>query len=211
MMRARPLALLLLLSALTGCPAVLSDWTIAAGPTDDASADAGGPDAAGNSSSGPGRSLDASLDPDVGPTPEEAAAPDSGPEASESGSSVSGPNDSGPTDRGPCDGGPFYTHHVGVAGLTWQDCVPTGTYNSTQAVAACEAYSASVDAGFAWCYLPPGTCEYSSEFQPDVSGLPTYFWTYDGQTSVTGAGHVADIATTRSPGGCPSADDPMWD
>jgi hypothetical protein len=211
-MRAPPLALLSLLAALTGCPAVLSDWTLAGGPTDDASADAGGHDAAVDSTSGPSGWLDASIDDDAGQAPEDAPPRESSSEASESGSSGSGPYDSGPTDGGPCDGGPFYTHHVGVAGLTWQDCIPTGTYNSTQAVAACETYSASVDAGVAWCYLPPGTCEYSSEFQPQgAGGLPTYFWTYDGQTSATGAGHVANIATTQSPGGCPSAGDPMWD
>ena len=117
-------------------------------------------------------------------------------------------------DAGPCDGGPLYTHQVGVDGLTWQDCVPTGTYNSTQAVAACEAYSGSIDAGVESCQLPPGTCEYSSEFYPPHATTSTiYFWTYSGQTEATGTGHVVNVSMGETQGGsgCPSAADPTWD
>jgi hypothetical protein len=83
-------ALLLLPVALTGCPALLSDWTIGGGAADDASADAGGHDAAGDSSSGPSGSFDASIDADAGQAPGDAAAPDSRPEAGESGPSEGG-------------------------------------------------------------------------------------------------------------------------
>lgn len=87
-MRARLPALLLLPAALTGCPALLSDWTIGGGPADDASADAGGsPGATGDSGSGPSGSLDATIDAAAGQASGDAAASDSWPEATESGSS----------------------------------------------------------------------------------------------------------------------------
>jgi hypothetical protein len=209
-MRAWLPALLVLPAALTACPALLSDWTIDGGPTDDASADALGHDAAGGSSSGPSGSLDASIDADAGPAPEEAAAPDSGPDAGESGLSDSGRNDSGPADAGPCDGGPLVSHSNGV-GQTWQDCVPLDTYNAAQALEACEAYAASVDAAVTSCALPPGTCASSSLFDSlKGDGTTPYVWTYDGQTIPTGTGRVANALAATSTGGCPSAEDPAW-
>jgi hypothetical protein len=117
-------------------------------------------------------------------------------------------------DAGPCDGGSVYTHQVGVDGLTWQDCVPTGTYTATQALAACEAYAASLDVSADGCSLPPGTCEFSSEFTPPhAATATTYFWTYSGQTEATGTGHVTSVAASIASGGsgCPTATAPTWD
>jgi hypothetical protein len=215
-MRARPLALLLLLAALTGCPAVLSDWTIAGGPTNDATADAGGPDAAGDSSLGPSGSLDASIDAEPGQAPEDAAARESSPEASESGSNDSGSVDASPIDAGPCnDGGPLYLHHVGLSGLTWQDCVPTGTYNATQALEACAVYAAATDAGALPNGLPLCSLENDPAMEVCASSAvlninPAVAWTYVGAGQNTTTGHVAAFGT-HSDGSCTTPQDPAWD
>ena len=216
-MCARPLALLLLPAALTGCPALLSDWTIAGGPTDDASANAGGRDAAGDSSSGPSGSFDASIDADAGQMPGDAPAPDSTPEASDSGSSDSDSSDSGrddssPTDADLCNGEPVYLHHVGLNGLTWQDCVPTGTYNATQAFAACGVYANAIDAGAAAVGV---TTFCDQRLDPDAcSNLVQYvitpvFWFFQGGKTPGATGHVVVSGSYDS---CPiSAADPTWD
>jgi hypothetical protein len=49
-------------------------------------------------------------------------------------------------------GGCEVTHDNGV-GQTWQDCVPLGTYDNTQALKACEAWCAVV--GCASCWTAP--------------------------------------------------------
>ncbi len=224
MMRGWPLALFLLPATLAGCPALLSDWTIADGPTDDASADAGDHDANGGSSSKPSSSSDASIDADADSTPEDATGREASSEDSESGSTELGldsspPSDSAPTDASLCDGGPVYLHHVGLDGLTWQDCVPTGTYNSMQALAACEAYASQFSPScIVYCSLPAGTCEYSSEFESSTPSCDNggnmeqvVSWTYSGQTEATGTGHVAIASNATATGGCPSALDPSWD
>jgi hypothetical protein len=214
-MRARMLALLSLPAALTGCPALLSDWTIAGGPTNDASADAEGHDADGDSSSVPSGSFDASVDADAGQAPEDAAARKSSPEASESGSSDTDPDDSAPADAGPCDGGLLYLHHVGLDELTWRDCTPTGTYDATQALAACAVYAAATDAGA----LPNGLTLCSLEDDPATESCassavldanPAVAWTYAGAGQNTTTGHVAAFGT-HSGGICTTAQDPPWD
>lgn len=104
------------------------------------------------------------------------------------------------------------THHNGM-GQTWQDCVPLGTYNATQAMAACNAYAAAhaTSCASAGCLLPPGTCLSSSMYNAACGGDPDIMWTYATGTSLTGVGHVANTVTTSSPGGCPTSQDPSWD
>ena len=69
------------------------------------------------------------------------------PDAADAGADATDGADAAETNA--CDGGTLYVHHVGLNGLTWQDCVPTGTYDATQALAACAAYAdfAKADAG----------------------------------------------------------------
>lgn len=115
---------------------------------------------------------------------------------------------------GPCDGGQPVTHEVGVDGLTWQDCAPAGTYDSAQALAACEAYAAHVaPTCVSGCSLPPGTCVASSEYYPLTAACaaPVVTWTYAGQTEATGTGHVVVEPGNPATGGCPSGSDPSWD
>lgn len=60
--------------------------------------------------------------------------------SSSSGGSSSSSSSSGATSA--CDGGPSYVHDAGN-GVTWTDCVPTGTRTEAEAMAACEAWCAA--------------------------------------------------------------------
>jgi hypothetical protein len=118
------------------------------------------------------------------------------------------PSDAASTDAGTCDGGPLYLHHVGLMGLTWQDCVPTGTYDATQALQACAVYLAATTPGeFCQLAAPRSSgCGSSVDFGGEI------FWTYDGQydgQTQAATGHVKD--ETNGTIGCPSSTDPEWD
>jgi hypothetical protein len=101
-------------------------------------------------------------DADAGPAPEEAgttsssgSSGSSGTTSSSSGSSSGGSSSSSSSSGGssssssggPCDGGPAVTHSAGIAGVTWQDCVPLGTHTGPQALKACTAWCAANSAG----------------------------------------------------------------
>lgn len=117
---------------------------------------------------------------------------------------------------GPCDGGPLYLHHVGLKGLTWQDCVPTGTYDAAQAIAACTAYSAAVSGGACELLTNPALtpCAFSAALEGQASLVE---WTYEGsgESTVTGRVGVGISDVNSEDGGlitvCTSADDPAWD
>jgi len=142
--------------------------------------------------------------------------------------------DAGSTaDASPCGGGPVYLHHVGLMDLTWQDCVPTGTYDATQALAACATYAAAIGAsveatGVAICNAPDGNqglCTdsvYISAFTDAGTPVPSTFWTYEGNTvalqdggafATSVAGHVSHglAEPIVTPEACTSAQDPSWD
>lgn len=133
-----------------------------------------------------------------------------------------GSPDAGAADAGACDGGPLYLHHVGLLGLTWQDCVPTGTYDAAQALAACAVYAAATGAvahaqGLALCNLgpldDPVTGNAVLNTAPDVE------WTYDAADYCPNectTGHVAVAGQSVGEDGGPSeqvtsAYDPSWD
>jgi hypothetical protein len=155
-----------------------------------------------------------------------AAAPDSGAslvpvEADADAGAVardgSPPSDGGTaSDAGPCgDGGSLYLHHVGLDGLTWQDCVPTGTYDATQALEACATYAVATNAvafsnGLPLCSLQddPGTESCASSAILNV--VPAVGWTYIGVGQDTATGHVAMFGT-HSDGSCTTPQDPSWD
>jgi len=81
-----------------------------------------------------------------------------------------GSGGSGGTVSLPCDGAGLSTHHVGVDNLTWQDCVPVGTYNQAQATKACETWCAT--AGCGGCFSPGSICgsQYTTIGQVGISG-----------------------------------------
>lgn len=123
--------------------------------------------------------------------------------------------DAGPSD---CDGGPVYLHHVGLDGLTWQDCVPTGTYDATEALAACAVYAAATgavahDPALALCNLGPVDDPVTGNAV--LNTAPAVDWTYDAADycpSKCATGHVAVL--TQSLGGTSvvtSSLDPEWD
>jgi hypothetical protein len=112
-------------------------------------------------------------------------------------------------DAGTCDGGPIYVHHVGLMGLTWQDCVPTGTYDATQALAACAAYAVvGPTPGGGSCTLAASSeCGGAAGYDLG-SGVTQVTWAYQGATDNEGSQTVAGHAKTGT--GCPSAQDPEW-
>ena len=129
-------------------------------------------------------------------------------------------------DAGACDGGPLYLHHVGLLGLTWRDCVPTGTYDATEALAACAVYAAATGAvadprnDYGLCNLggatltgnavlnASGTVLSDGGYSMDVN------WTYDAVDfcpSRCATGHVAVADESLSAGSVTSTQDPEWD
>jgi len=112
-----------------------------------------------------------------------------------------------------CDGGPVYLHHAGLDGVTWQDCVPTGTYDAAQALAACEAYAdvAKADAGASYADAAGAAlCDQrgsSAASCPNMVqyGLTPIFWTYAAGTGghVVVSGSYTQCST--------SVTDPTWD
>jgi hypothetical protein len=102
-MRSRVLACLLVPLALAGCPALLSDWTVASSGGNDASADAQSPD--GNSSSSSSGSTSGSSSgtssSEAGSSSGSSGGSNSGGSSSSSGSSGSSGGSTGGTDAGP--------------------------------------------------------------------------------------------------------------
>jgi hypothetical protein len=98
-----------------------------------------------------------------------------------------------------CDGGPVYTHHVGIAGLTWQDCVPASTYDYAEATAACQAYLAHVACPYSASCVFVACANYQIRYESACGASAV--WAYQGNVS----GHV------NASGSCPSASDPGWD
>lgn len=91
------------------------------------------------------------------------------------------------------DGGCALVTHDNGLGQTWQDCVPLGTYNETQAMKACEA------SGAPNCRLSGCTADtHSMVCGIDASGSFAYGGCW-GYTDLS-AGHVVPAA---SAGGCP--------
>ena len=102
----------------------------------------------------------------------------------------------------PCGGGPVYVHHAGIAGVTWQDCTPTGTYDVAEAQAACKAYMAWAGCGYG-CVAVSCTLGSGIEFENSTSCGPQasqpVVWEYGGGSGLVG--HPT----------CPSVGDPAWD
>ena len=62
----------------------------------------------------------------------------------------------------PCDGAGLSTHHTGT-GLTWTDCVSIGTYDSSEAMKACQVWCATNGcaagtSGVCFVYTANGNC-----------------------------------------------------
>lgn len=196
------LAIMLVLPVtLTGCPALLSDWSVAADTAAvDASADAWGPEAAaggsGSDIGGSGGSSGSAGDLSAG-----GAGGSGGALGSRGGSSGSagsgGSSSSGGASGSTGTGGAFdacalVTHDNGI-GQAWQDCVPLGTYDEAQAMKACKA------SGAPNCRLSGCSADiHSMVCGTDASGSSYYggCWGY----ASSSAGHVVDAA---SAGGCP--------
>jgi hypothetical protein len=151
LMRASSLAgaVLALPIVLAGCPALLSDWTISSSGPNDAAADSQSSGSSGSSSGSSSGEADASPPEDAGT--QDVGGGSSGVSSSggsssgtSSGSSSSSSSSSSGSPSGPCDGGPLYTHNAGN-GVTWTDCVPTGTHTGAEATKACEAWCAAND------------------------------------------------------------------
>ena len=162
------LTLLLLPIGLAGCPATLSDWSIASDEsvTDapdgqvDGPADAGSvPDSAADglavdSTPVMGDQVDADAGADDAPAPQDGApAPDAA-SAPETGACTS------------------VTHADGV-GQSWQDCTPLGTYTAEQAIRACAAYTGDASKCEVATTCPDGTAVVDS-------GFTSYVWEYEG-------------------------------
>ncbi len=82
------------------------------------------------------------------------------------------------------------THTNGV-GQTWQDCVPLGTWNESQAMKACVASMGDVRK----CSVVAGGCSAVQGISTDVTGTRNYIWGYSGAS--------AGYGTTS--GSCPNA------
>lgn len=105
--------------------------------------------------------------------------------------------------EGPCPGGlPLITHDNGQ-GQTWQDCVPLGTYNGTQASNACAAYTGNLGSCFDFDCADPGN------FDNVVCGLlgaDCACWTYAG--ALTTGLTVNDPSSNACT--CPAVGDNTW-
>jgi hypothetical protein len=96
-----------------------------------------------------------------------------------------------------CDGGCANTHSDGL-GHFFYDCVPPGTFNLTQAFAACAAFTGNMSQ----CNNDPIAC--SSGDQVCSSGAPMCAcWRYNGN----GSGHVLDTGATCQ---CFGSNSPTW-
>jgi hypothetical protein len=124
--------------ALTGCPALLSDWSIAADSgVLDASVDATGPDGSSSGFGGGGTGRDGSSSGGSGGS-------SSGGSSSGGSSSSGGVSSSGGAagSGGDADACTLVTHSSGL-GQTWQDCTPLKTCDEVQALRACLSYCAA--------------------------------------------------------------------
>jgi hypothetical protein len=101
-----------------------------------------------------------------------------------------------------CCAGACQTAHSNGAGQSFYDCVALGTYNVTQATAACNAWllgdagtcssiGCTANAGTAVCVNSGGTCK---------------CWKYDPGTS----GSNGTVSTSTSSCICPNASHPAW-
>jgi hypothetical protein len=126
---------------------------------------------------------------------------------SSGGGSSGGGSSSGGSGVG-CDGSALYDHQVGLDGLTWQDCTPTGTYNAAQALAACNVYAQSVTSRgcVGGCYPSGTTCQSTGNYS-DVIYQTTgticsdAIWDF---ANTAANGHV------QTGGSCPRLTDPAW-
>jgi hypothetical protein len=109
-----------------------------------------------------------------------------------------------------CDG-PVYTHHIAIVGgtpssVTWQDCVPTGTYDEVQALAACNAYAQAMRCDGSTC-TDSNACALDAAANSNVTYGSScqsgeFLWSYG---NAAAPGHVNSQST------CPSTQDPTWD
>jgi hypothetical protein len=110
-----------------------------------------------------------------------------------------GEREAGPV--GPCDGGQVYDHQVGVDGYTWLDCVPPGTYDATEALAACLAFakqesSPSCEPSVT-CLQANSTCPGTVEWSCSNDNAAPVFWAYAGP----GVGHLSSECPSATSGG----------
>ncbi len=160
-MRSIVFAVFVLPVALTGCPQLLSDWTVAPGGTEDISPETSSP------SPEAGRDADEGRDAaESGAMPKEASA------------------DSGAADAMLEDACTPATHN-NQEGQTWTDCVPLGTYNEAQAMKACAAFAASVVPLVISC--TDSSCGSGAETVEAIGTGLTVFWAYAGPS----AGYMA--------------------
>lgn len=164
------LTALAMVAALSGCPAMLSDWPIASNEgVVDAPDGQVGADPVIDGGSLPESTPDTGL-PEAAVT--DAATPVDAPDDSialaDVGSSVvdSGPNGSADSACDPV------THMNGV-GQSWQDCVATGTYTAEQAIKACAALTGDASKCEVATACPTGTGIVDS-------GFTSYVWEYEG-------------------------------
>jgi len=210
--RAVALGFVIACSALAGCIGAPFDADVINGSI--SQGDGGSLDPLGEDAGGP--STDAGSRIDSGSVAEKVdAGADAEPHLTDGGSDAgSRPDASSVADGGSsCDGGSIYLHHAGLDGVTWQDCVPTGTYDAAQALAACEAYAnvAKADAGASYADVTgESLCDQRGSAAascPNVVqyGLTPIFWTYTAGTEghVVVSGSYTQCST--------SVTDPTWD
>jgi Collagen triple helix repeat (20 copies) len=106
---------------------------------------------------------------------------------------------------GMCGADPAITHSNGL-GQTYQDCMPLGTINGTEAAEAGGAWPGAVQFGTGYsCGSPPNV----SALWVAVGSSTTASWAYSGPL----AGHVTTGPGAASDGSdalCPTTNDPDW-
>jgi len=108
-------------------------------------------------------------------------------------------HDSAVADAGHDSGCTPVTHSNGV-GQTWQDCVPLGTYEQSEAMKACVAATGSA----AQCAVVGCGSAVQNMVCVNSTSLPCDCWAYQSQSTGV-SGHVSTSC------GCPGAGDPTWD
>lgn len=114
-------------------------------------------------------------------------------DGTDAGTTDAAANDSGdlaPPDCG--DGGTVYTHNNG-AGQAWQDCVPLGTYDMAEAIAACGAFCKDGSCTCSWgnAELPGGAdagTEHIAQAYDNTMKKITWTWVWDGPYAGRAAG-----------------------
>jgi hypothetical protein len=118
------------------------------------------------------------------------------------------------TGAAPSGGGPGYgcatTHNTGVAGGTYADCLPVGTYTVGQAEAACAAYVQTLGLTPSSCQTGPycqyvisgvtDTVDYNGVLYENPATHQGYVWIYSGSSGAT-TGYVypdTTLCTSKS-------------